>query len=356
MASASDSQHLFFCMADSGTIVLFPFKDGSVQVVARLPDQTGGPDDIGDEPTLDDFQKLFDQMAPGTGEFYDPIWISKFKLHHRLITNYRNKRMFVAGDAAHIHGPAGGQGMNTGVQDAVNLGWKLSRIISGVKRSEEANERLLNSYNEERYPVGQYLQNTTDKAFSYLAITNPWWVMLRNFIAIWILPWFATSLARREKIFRFVSGLGIRYRRSPIVGTSQQYTGSLKGGDRAPDGICRTPADMEKYLLAMCRGDMFHLILFSGIGSRVAAPKEMTSVYTRSKALLTNELGKIEIHKVYSSNTEDKLGLQDLEGKLHRAYGFDKPGYVLIRPDAYIAHIGLQSSMDDMLEWVKTHY
>jgi hypothetical protein len=227
--------------------------------------------------------------------------------------------------------------MNTGVQDSVNLGWKLARVLRGGKRSEEANERLLDSYNEERYPVGQYLQNTTDRAFGYLAMVNPWWIMLRNFIAIWILPWFATNQARREKIFRFVSGLGIRYRRSPIVGTSEAFTGPVKGGDRAPDGICRTPAETEKFLLELCRGEMFHLILFSG-------------------TLLTNDLGKIEVHKVYSSNTEDSLGLLDLEGKLHEAYGFDKPGYVLIRPDTYIAHIGLQSSMDSMLEWVKVNY
>ena len=90
---------------------------------------------------------------------------------------YRKGRLFVAGDAAHIHSPAGGQGMNTGIQDAVNLGWKLAHVISRGRQRHEVGEDWLNSYDEERRRVGMHLLSGTDRAFGYGASTNYFWVL-----------------------------------------------------------------------------------------------------------------------------------------------------------------------------------
>src|SRR5438046_3688538 len=87
--------------------------------------------DVNVEPTLEDFQHMMDRLLPSPVKLSDPIWISRFKLHHRIADGYRVGRMFLCGDAAHIHSPAGGQGMNTGMHDAVNLGWKLATVLQG---------------------------------------------------------------------------------------------------------------------------------------------------------------------------------------------------------------------------------
>src|SRR5436190_13547878 len=100
----------------------FPLRDGIFRLIGSRP---GGLDKHA-EPTLEDFQKIFAQLAPGNAQLVDPVWISRFRLHHRGVNCYRAGRLFVSGDAAHVHSPAGGQGMNTGMQDSVNLGWKLA--------------------------------------------------------------------------------------------------------------------------------------------------------------------------------------------------------------------------------------
>lgn len=101
-----------------GTMVVFPLKDGMVRIVASRPDHHA---DEEEEPQLQDFQDWIDCMAPGGGELYDPFWLARFRLHHRVASNYRQGRLFVAGDAAHIHSPAGGQGMNTGSKWLLSL-------------------------------------------------------------------------------------------------------------------------------------------------------------------------------------------------------------------------------------------
>ncbi|KFY49011.1 hypothetical protein V495_00824 [Pseudogymnoascus sp. VKM F-4514 (FW-929)] len=357
MVGSGEAQEWKVFMSSTGFMILFPFKDGSVRVVGTLAIDPNENDAEGIDPTLEDFQELFNKMAPGTGELYDPSWIAKFRLHHRGVNNYRNGRLFVAGDAAHIHSPAGGQGMNTGIHDAINLGWKLARVLSGRKRAEEVSEKLLDSYNEERRPVGQKLLKGTDRMFGYMASTNYLWLLFRNFLATWVLPWVMSSRELRAKAFWFISELGIRYRKSPIVSTAIGFTGSMRGGDRAADGKCETPAGGDEFLLDMCRGDCFHLILFAGRGAQMATPADLKSIITRfTKPLATRDVGEIEIHRVYSSKADDESGILDPEGELHKVYGFNEPGYVLVRPDTYIAHIGLQSAMDGLLEWLEENY
>src|SRR5262249_32412444 len=110
---------------------------------------------------LSELQHLVDPPTAGTIRLRDPAWLTRFHLHHRQIANYRNGNVFLAGDAAHIHSPVGAQGMNTGIQDAWNLGWKLGLVARGL-----AHNRLLETYEAERWPVGQFLLRYTDRLFS----------------------------------------------------------------------------------------------------------------------------------------------------------------------------------------------
>src|SRR5690606_9168021 len=158
------------------------------------------------------------------------------RLHHKVAVRYRRGRVFLAGDAAHIHSPAGGQGMNTGIQDAVNLGWKLAQVARG-----RAGDDLLDTYESERLPVGRAVLRLTDRAFTAATSTN----RLVAFARTRVVP-LAAGLALRFRrgrayAFRTVAELGIRYRRSPlsVEGPHPPRRGP-RPGDRLPAAPVRT--------------------------------------------------------------------------------------------------------------------
>jgi hypothetical protein len=155
-------------------------------------------------PSLAELQALADHFTGGRLRLRDPVWLAYFRLAHRHASRYRAGRVFLAGDAAHVHSPAGAQGMNTGIQDAWNLGWKLALVTRGV-----AQEALLDSYDAERRPVGRYVVRFTDRAFAVTTSTNPILRALRTQLIPRVLP-LALRLDRGLAYgFRSVSQLGI---------------------------------------------------------------------------------------------------------------------------------------------------
>lgn len=148
-----------------GMFAIFPIRQDLFRIVVSGPaatfDQQG---DTSSVPTLEHFQSLFDKFTPpGSGTLEDPVWISRFRLHLKGVNKYRDRRIFVAGDAAHISSPVGGKGMNTGIQDAINLGWKLAFVLQGQVQDPDA---FLDTYHIERHPIGQELLSSTDRMFS----------------------------------------------------------------------------------------------------------------------------------------------------------------------------------------------
>src|SRR5205823_5699719 len=114
---------------DDGILGVIPFNKDCWRIVANIPSQAR--DETLPEVTLADVQSLIDRRGPSTFRASDPIWMSRFHISHRIVRQFRQQRVFLAGDAAHIHSPAGGQGMNTGIQDAFNLAWKLALVVRG---------------------------------------------------------------------------------------------------------------------------------------------------------------------------------------------------------------------------------
>lgn len=340
----------------TGILVMFPMQDGVVRLVAsRPPDILKGSDPDAD-PTLDDFRTIIDKMVPGNVELYDPIWLARFRLHHRAVPAFRTNRLLLAGDAAHIHSPAGGQGMNTGIQDAINLAWKLAHVMEKERHGQKASEEWLDSYNEERHRVGMHLLKETDRLFEYASSTNYFWLIFRNFAASWILPWMVSSQERRARLFRFVSQLGIRYRFSSVVRASKG-TSTVKGGDRAPDGRVRTPDGEEKWFLEMFRGDRHHFVLFSGTGAHRATPEDMDSMHNRFwDVFAACGFCETDLHALYASEADAGPHFSDVENKLHKIYGFERPGFVFIRPDGYVACIDSAPHLEEVMEWVKAYY
>lgn len=269
--------------------------------------------------------------------------------------------------------------MNTGMQDAINLSWKLAMVVRGEKP-----DSFLNSYSVERHRVGENLLKGTDKLFELIATTNPIYLCecsssadrlrenqrtarlffssinlatrqlictndppgLRNTLVPWIVPFIMGKRERRAQRLRFVSQLGIRYRHSPIVGTGTGYGGHLRGGDRAPDGKL-VGENEETSLHGLCVGTSHQLILFSGIGG---SDEEINPV---AAEFLEQNIGWLRVHKVLGGVTSRDGCFVDLEAKLHKTFGFQEAGYCLIRPDGYIAHVGSLSRMDGLRTWLK---
>ena len=181
---------------------------GLVETDPHAPVESQGGTDI----ALTEVQAAFSAAAGRDVTLSDSIWTSRYKVHHRGVDRYRVGRAFVAGDAAHIHSPAGAQGMNTGLQDAANLAWKLTLALRG----QAGPGGVLDSYHNERWPVGQRVLAYTDKMFSTMTSQSDWISSLRNVL----LPRLAGPLMHTEfvraKAFHFASQLGIRYEKRRV--------------------------------------------------------------------------------------------------------------------------------------------
>jgi 2-polyprenyl-6-methoxyphenol hydroxylase-like FAD-dependent oxidoreductase len=153
-------------------------------------------------------------------------WFSTYHVHHRVTQNFRKGRAFLLGDAAHIHSPAGGQGMNTGIGDAINLAWKLKAVLAG-----SAGNALLDTYESERIAFAQRLVRTTDRVFTLATAEGKIADILRTRIAPIAIPTLAKFDAVREFLFRTVSQITINYRHCSF---NAGEAGGIRGGDRLP--------------------------------------------------------------------------------------------------------------------------
>lgn len=153
-------------------------------------------------------------------------WFSTYRVHHRIVPDYRVGRIFLVGDAAHLHSPAGAQGMNTGIGDAINLAWKLAAVIKN-----QAAEQLLDSYQIERRAFAEKLVKNTDRLFSLITAQGYLFSQIRTKVVPYILPKIYKNPQLSQFVFRLISQLSICYRRSPL---SQGTDGQLCAGDRLP--------------------------------------------------------------------------------------------------------------------------
>jgi 2-polyprenyl-6-methoxyphenol hydroxylase-like FAD-dependent oxidoreductase len=173
----------------------------------------------------------FEEIRPEVERYSDmrvteTFWLSTYSVHHRVAHAFRRGRVFLLGDAGHLHSPVGGQGMNTGLMDATNLGWKLAAVLKG-----EADERLLASYELERIPFAHLLVNTTDRVFSTVGTSSPWVRLLRSVVVPAVFTMIAWLPAVRRALFGLISQTRINYHNSPI---SRGAAGGVRAGDRLP--------------------------------------------------------------------------------------------------------------------------
>ncbi len=203
-----------FCLA-------FPIRQpGMFRVIGLVPEALQERGDV-------QFDDLRGEIERLTGMRLSKVnWFSLYRVHHRVADRFRDGRVFLSGDAGHVHSPAGGQGMNTGIGDAVNLAWKLAAVVA-----DRAHPRLLESYEPERIPFARSLVRTTDRLFEAVAGRGLFSRLVRSVILPRLLPLALRFSAARRAEFRLVSQVRITYRESPL---SDGAAGHVRAGDRLP--------------------------------------------------------------------------------------------------------------------------
>jgi 2-polyprenyl-6-methoxyphenol hydroxylase-like FAD-dependent oxidoreductase len=319
----NSSFHIF--SSESGLLALFPIGGSQFRVVASNP-----PRDLAktETPTLEELQALCDQRSHIPIKLRDLTWSSIFHANSRMVKNLRAGRVFLAGDAAHIHSPAGGQGMNTGIQDAINLGWKLALVLEG-----NASERLLETYDEDRIPVMRSILSRTEAMTN--AMGGP--STLRSFF-LHLAPWIANSDFAQEVTTSRISQIQMNYR-SSLLSEDHFGDGSLSAGDRVPDLAVRitgtdAPAEAQK---------LFSLLDPSRFTLLVANFQDLSAVRATLSKAASPWLELVDVAEIAAPDG-------DAGKPFAEAFGA-KPSITLIRPDAYVGFRGGEASTEDLIKY-----
>ncbi|MFC7541919.1 FAD-dependent monooxygenase [Siccirubricoccus deserti] len=212
-----------------GLALMFPVRSSGMQrLIGIVPEAAGKSvsEGLGDRDRLE-FEDVRASAEAVFGVRVTEVnWFSTYHVHHRVADHFRIGRAFIAGDAGHIHSPAGGQGMNTGIGDAVNLSWKLAEVLGG-----RAAPAILDTYETERIAFARSLVATTDRAFQGLVGSGPGSRFLRGWLVPNLLPALTGFAAVRRLLFRTVSQIRIAYADSALSGGK---AGEVAGGDRLP--------------------------------------------------------------------------------------------------------------------------
>jgi 2-polyprenyl-6-methoxyphenol hydroxylase-like FAD-dependent oxidoreductase len=272
-------------------------------------------------------------------------WGSVYRVSNRMVDRLRHGRVFLAGDAAHVHSPMGGQGLNTGVQDGHNLAWKLAARLDGSAGDERAGEALLDSYDAERLPViGAVVRET---AVGHRLLSR-YGRGLAHPAAAAVLRAAAPALRRvlalpavHDPLARAVSQVAVTYRTSPVVHDLAGARGPLRAGDRAPDATgLRDGAGRPTRLFAVLAADTaHHLLLLGGVDATDARLDALGGTVRGLQARFPG----VVVHRVlvrapgYAGVAAVPGDLHDVEVALHDRHRLDAGGVHLVRPDGHLA-------------------
>jgi 2-polyprenyl-6-methoxyphenol hydroxylase-like FAD-dependent oxidoreductase len=310
---------LHICLSQDTFVIFFPLKgEKRYRLVGVFPEEFAK--DEGDV-LYEEIEAHIKQEAKLDLDIHDVEWFSTYKVHTRHVSRFSAGRCFLAGDSAHIHSPAGAQGMNTGIQDGYNLAWKMALVLRGV-----AGEKLLETYNEERLENAKNLLQTTDRMFQFAAGSQ----LFLSFLRTNVLPPIAKYILSFDPVKRFIfpllSQIGINYRHSSLSRHAGDEDFKVKAGDRMPYFLVDGQSVYDKL-----RQPKFHWLVFSDAqGDSQTLKAEFEGRYAKLVAF----------HAV-------PHGPQVAE-----AFGADRPFGVLLRPDNYIGFIStgtLSTGLSDYL-------
>jgi NADPH-dependent dioxygenase len=304
-----------------GALMAFPFPDPGKW---RLLDTTGEGEPEHPKQIARQFSTKLSQ-ALGRDTIVDsPSWTSKFTIQQRAVPTMHVGRCFVSGDAAHVHSPASGQGLNTGIQDAYNLAWKLAMVIHG-----HADATLLDTYDAERVPIGQALLASTGEVMN-TAMVDTSTGDIEN-----------SDRGFMRQLIRSMSGLSIAYPDSPLTVTGDESGEGPRPGQRLTQ-ISAAQAQSPGWtaLRALLRGSAWHLLVFAGSTGQgqVAADAESLPAW----------LDKVTISR--GRPNEDGHGVWDPDGRVQETLAATDGEWILVRPDGYLSARGTgETELRDVL-------
>jgi hypothetical protein len=283
-----------------GMAILFPLPGSRVRIMFLVDAPAAG------NPTLAQIQALADARMGGQVTVRNPRWMTYFEVHHAQVARYRHGRVFLAGDAAHVHSPAAAQGMNTGIQDAANLAWKLALVVR-----DRADAELLDTYQDERHPVGAaVVRNTT--LLTNVGTGSGAQAAIRD--TMLFLAGHLQTL--RDAGAAQLAEVAINYRESALsVHHGAHHRGMARAGEHAPDPAGITPA-VEDLLTEP------GFLLLTRSSGQVEELREVLG-----------DLGTV-VQVVREGVGEDRV--VDAADAIARAYGLRPDGLALIRPDGYL--------------------
>ncbi len=312
MAGGLDPTSIHIGWGPGGSVALFPIG-GDVWRTFAMRDAPAGDA----PPTLEEIQTHLTANGPPGIVASDPTWLSTFHVNERLASTYRKGRIFIAGDAAHIHSPAGGQGMNTGIQDAYNLGWKLAAVLAGRGDAEA----LLGSYEAERRPVAHGVVTRATQLLRFGMVARGIAVRLLREAMVTVVSHIP---AARRKLQAQMSETEIVYAAGPLVeiGRSVSGAGEPAVGARALDAEITDPATGARVPLWPRLSAVRHTLLVFGDPER-------------QSALMAEALSHVDAVEIVVLD-----GASDPDGVAAERYGISVAGWVLVRPDQFVAARG----------------
>jgi 2-polyprenyl-6-methoxyphenol hydroxylase-like FAD-dependent oxidoreductase len=310
-----DHRSIYVWWHDGGTIAMFPFEQATWRVFAVRANNDG---DVASDAacTLEELQSHMDRHGPPGARLHSPSWLSVFHINERLAARFRQGRVFLAGDAAHIHSPAGGQGMNTGIQDAVNLGWKLAAVLRGKGDARV----LLDSYEAERRPVARaVIAGAAQKLHAGFASSGIARVLRDVAVSL------VGNIPAAQRALQIeLSETEIVYQDGPLVafGTQPRRWRRTDVGSRARDArFFDVETGAKASLWPILSGPHHTLLVFEEAGQKLPLGG------------MADPFGN-DLHVL-------RLGPEsDLDGDMRDRSHTTPPGWVLIRPDQVVAARG----------------
>ena len=315
-----DADHMHVFTSSNGLFAIFPFGGGRIRIVTSYPAR----EDTSGAPTLPELQAMYDDSTEMPGTLSELGWSSWFRINSRMVGRLRVGRLIVGGDAAHIHSPAGGQGMNTGIQDMLDLCWKMAFAMK-----HGAPDALVDLYETERLPIMRDVLSKTERLTDIVDVTNP---VLRG-VVDHLAPWIVGSAAVSHRAGARVSQISLGCRESPM---SQDHdrAGGLKAGDRLPDRVVARVGADETPLFALLDPCRF--------------------------VVLTHGLRDIEADAVAAALQpwSDVMSIAPIAApadpaaaeRFHEDFGA-AGGIHVVRPDGYLGFVGAPRSAKALAAW-----
>jgi hypothetical protein len=335
---------------------VFPFQDDYSRVITI--DTAYQHSSAREELTLDELQDSVNAILPAPTRLSEPRWLTRWSAQLRQVPRYRVGRVFLAGDAAHVHSPAGGQGLNTGVQDAYNLAWKLALVLHG-----QAPENLLDTYQAERHPVGQQVMRSSDILLRTTLLPNTAVRTGRNFAVRTLVP----LPPLQHMISENLSGLGISYRQADRRAQLLKLLPgphALQAGDRVPNLELKPAALNTETRTSVDLYDVLRQALYS-LFIEVApeyADRDQQHIVRLLNSVKQLAGETIKLYVVFEQGSEavarkiDATAFIDFKQQFRHKLGTHHGSILLVRPDGYLAlHVpGLQQELflSELQRWV----